>query len=88
MYTLAEEIVKIIKEAMGYINEDHRYASIVGTIEYGDIDLDKYEKEDIEEQSFNHVYIHNTGSSDEDTYWGEILIPFSEKQYFRCEFQS
>ena len=88
MYKPTEEIDKIIKEAMGYMNEDYRYAAIIGTIEYGDIDLDKYEKEDTEEQSFDHIYKFNNDSAHEDVYRGEILIPYAEKQYLICEFQS
>lgn len=80
---------ELISEAMEYLKNDCSYAAIIGTIEYGDIDPNVFKKEDVEEQTFDHVYmVSHTMGNMEDYYSGQCLIPFSEYEYLVCEWSS
>ncbi len=80
---------EFINEVLKYLREDCSYASIVGTIEYGDIDPNIYKKQEVKEQSFAHEYIYSQligGSGD--CYSGRSLIPYSDYGYLVCEWSS
>ena len=79
-----------IDEAIEYLKEDLSYVAIVGTIQLSEIDSKKWKKENVEDQSFNHVFelINGGHCHDEDRWSGETLIPLSDETYLVCEWQS
>lgn len=78
-----------IDEILGFFKEDCTYYAITGTIFKSDIDTKNYKREDVEEQSFNHVYqvAHATSMMD-DYYNGTTLIPIGNDVYIQCEWSS
>ena len=76
-----------ITEAFDYLRQDLSYVVMVGVVEYGDIDPNKFKKEDVEEQSFDHNY-NWSEIYDEDCGRGEFLIPFYDDVYMRFEYSS
>lgn len=78
-----------IDEILGFFKEDCTYYAITGTIFKADIDTKNYKREDVEEQSFNHVYqvAHATSMMD-DYYNGTTLIPIGNDVYIQCEWSS
>jgi len=76
-----------ITEAFDYLREDLSYVAMIGVVEYGDIDPNKFKKQDVEEQSFNHEY-NWSEIYDEDCGRGEFLIPFYDDVYMWFEYNS
>jgi hypothetical protein len=76
-----------INEAFKWLNEDLMYVSMVGLIEYGEINPNDFTKEDVEEQSFDHWYEQSSMIS-EDTAIGSALIPLEGGWYMEFEFNS
>ena len=78
-----------IDEILGFFKEDCTYYAITGTILKTDIDTKNYKREDVEEQSFNHIYqvAHATSMMD-DYYNGVTLIPIGNDVYVQCEWSS
>lgn len=78
-----------IDEIFEFLKEDCGYVGIVGTISSGDIDPNVYEKQDVKEFSFDHIYFTQKGSpAIEDYYSGITLIPIGELVYAVCEWSS
>lgn len=76
-----------IDEIFEYFKEDCSYSAIIGTIFSGDINPNEYEKIEVEEFSFDHVYQIAHASSAMDDYWsGQTLIPIDEEIYLICEW--
>ena len=81
------EIQEKIDEILGFFKEDCTYYAITGTIFIDDIDLNGYEKEEVEEQSFDHIYqISHATSMIDDHYNGITLIPVGNGVYSKCEW--
>jgi hypothetical protein len=78
-----------IDEILGFFKEDCTYYAITGTIFKADIDTKNYKREDVEEQSFDHMYqvAHATSMMD-DYYNGTTLIPIGNDVYAQCEWSS
>lgn len=76
-----------ITEAFEYLRNDLSYVAMVGVVEYGDIDPNKFIKETVEGQSFDHNY-NWSENYDEDCARGEFLIPFYDDVYMWFEFNS
>ena len=82
---------KRINEAIEYLKEDMSYAAIIGAIYLPDIELKDWTKQNVEEQSFNHVYEQKNGGHQhsEDCWSGETLIPLDDKEeYLLMEWSS
>lgn len=78
-----------IDEILGFFKDDCTYYAITGTIFIDDINLNGYEKEEVEEQSFNHIYqISHATSMMDDYYNGTTLIPIGNDVYVQCEWNS
>ena len=78
-----------IDEIIGYFKEDCTYYAITGTVFINDIDLNGYNKEEVEEQTFDHVYqIAHATSMMDDYYNGVTLIPIGKDVYAKCEWSS
>ena len=78
-----------IDEILGFFKEDCTYYAITGTIFKNDIDFNGYKKEDVEEQSFDHIYqISHATSMMDDCYNGTTLIPIGNDAYVVCEWAS
>ena len=78
-----------IDEIIEYLKEDCSYYAITGTIHYGDINPNEFEKQEVSDFSFDHVYFIQKGSSAiEDYYSGITLIPIGNYVYAQCEWSS
>ncbi len=78
-----------IDEILGFFKEDCTYYAITGTIFKNDIDFNGYKKEDVEGQSFDHIYqISHATSMMDDYYNGITLIPIGNDVYVVCEWSS
>jgi len=78
-----------IDEILEFFKEDCSYYAITGTIFKNDIDFNGYKKEDVEEQSFDHIYqISHATSMMDDYYNGTTLIPIGNDVYVQCEWNS
>jgi hypothetical protein len=78
-----------IDEILGYFKEDCSYVAITGTIFLNDIDTKIFKREEVEEQSFNHIYgvVYST-SNMEDYYNGTTYVPIGNDVYLQCEWSS
>ena len=77
-----------IDEILGFFKEDCMYQAITGTIFKTDIDTKNYKREDVEEQSFDHIYQVCHATSMDDYYNGTTLIPIGNDVYVQCEWSS
>ena len=80
---------KQIDEILGFFREDYTYYAITGTVLKTDIDTKNYKREDVEEQSFDHIYqVSHATSMMDDYYSGTTLIPIGNDVYVQCEWSS
>lgn len=78
-----------IDEILGFFKEDCTYYAITGTIFKTDIDTKNYKREDVKEQSFDHIYqVSHATSMMDDYYNGTTLIPIGNDVYVQCEWSS
>lgn len=78
-----------IDEILGFFKDDCTYYAITGTIFIDDIDLNGYDREEVEEQTFDHIYqISHATSMMDDYYNGVTLIPVGNGVYVQCEWNS
>jgi hypothetical protein len=78
-----------IDEILEFLKADCSYAAITGTIFKDDIDVSQYEREEVEDQSFDHFYLIQKGcAAIEDYFHGTTLIPIGNDVYVQCEWSS
>ncbi|SNB18597.1 hypothetical protein KU06112801_650007 [Flavobacterium psychrophilum] len=78
-----------IDEILGFFKEDCTYYAITGIVFISDINTKHFKREDVEEQSFDHIYqISHATSMMDDYYNGTTLIPVGNDVYVQCEWSS
>jgi len=80
-------MIERINEAFDWLREDLIYVSMIGLVEYGDINPNEYTKQTVDLQGFDHWYEQGKMIS-EDTATGLALIPLKDGWYMQFEFNS
>lgn len=76
---------KLIQKGFNYLNESCEYVAFLGIVNKDAIPKESTCEDDIGEY-FNHEFNNTkTDGWDEDSFWGDIYLPFINDEYMRFE---